>query len=361
MLEKSKIDSFKIRIPERFVQIVDPTFLERYQKVYISTGQVEDEIRLDNHKVNIQSGITTRIGKAHFLKGDREEVDYYIQITAKMLRVKYLEGINKDNIREVYNYLMDLKIIYIEYDNFINGFVTDVDYAYDFYCEPKTLQIIIPKLERAVPLENRAYIDKTFTQDNNIGISFNKREKATNKHPFIKIYHKSTELRHKSKVFAEAFLLGQDYENIARLEFTIKNKKHREYLKLRGNRLIELLELDLLQIDEIVTTSIKKHYMKNEVSRSKTIVDDNMNYTDLFIMSLMQDLINKGYDEKDFTNKLKMFPDATKVEQKKKLRFKKKLDSYLTDLLESETGEKLDLNKKERDVLRTLKLDDVID
>lgn len=360
MLFTSKIDSFKLRIPERFVQIVNPTFLERYQKVYISTGQVEDEIKLDNHKVNIQNGITTRIGRAFFAKGDLMEVDYYFQVTAKMLCENYLQGINKQNIKEVYDYIIALKIVYIDYDDFLNAYITDVDYAYDVYCEPKTLQIIIPKLERAVPLDNRAYIDKTFTKDDNIGISFNKREKATNTHPFIKIYHKSIELQYKSREFAEAYLSNQDYENITRLEFTIKNKKHRQYLKLKANRLIELLEVDLLIIDEIVTSSIKKYYMKNEVSRNKTVADDSTNYTDLFIMSLMEDLINKGYDINDFKNKLKMFPDSTKVEQKKKLRFNKKLDGYLTDLSKDTTGEKLDLNKKERDVLRALKLDDIL-
>jgi hypothetical protein len=367
MLYTAKIDSFKLRVPERLVQIVDPTFLQRYQKVYVSSGLIDDNIKLDNHKVNLTDGISTRIGIAYFRSGkdiDREEeASYYFQLNSKMLKSRYLNGINVNNIRLIYNYIINLNIVYLDYDDFLDGYITDIDVAYDIECEPKTLKSLIPKILSKVLLEKQKFIDKPHLKDDNIGVSFNKREKAINKAPFIKIYHKTIELEHNSNEFANAHLKATNYQNIARLEFTFKDSKHRKYLKVKCNTLRELLSLDDKILTEIVSTSIATYYIeKEQIKPTKTIISNSkiMTWYERVISILIQDRIEKGADDIDIYKVLNFFPGETESDKRVKRKVRKYLENIIGNLSQKETIEKLDKNKKERAALRALKLDNVI-
>jgi hypothetical protein len=362
MLYTAKIDSFKLRVPERFVKIVDPTFLQRYQKVYVSSGLIDDNVKLDNHKVDLTDGISTRIGIAYFRNGRDEEgeASYYFQLNSKMLKSDYLNGIREDNIAAIYDYIIDLKIVYLDYDDFLNAYVTDVDIAYDVECEPQILSNLIPKILLKVLPEKQKYIDKPHLKSDNIGVGFNKREKAINTAPFIKIYHKSIELEFNSNEFAKAHLQGVNYQNIARLEFTFKNKKHRKYLKLKFDRLKELLSFNNEALTKIVSESIRSYYMeKNSINKVVSDLKD-MRWYERVISILIQERIENGADEMDIFSILNYFPNETETDRKQRYRVKNHLEKIVSGLSQKSTVDKLDKNKKERNLLRSLNIDDLV-
>ena len=83
MLEKLKIDSFKLRIPRVLVKFIDPKFASKYQKVYTNTGEIDEHINLDQNKVNIENGITTRIGVVHSMDAEGGSEYVVFQLNSK--------------------------------------------------------------------------------------------------------------------------------------------------------------------------------------------------------------------------------------------------------------------------------------
>mgnify|MGYP006896878165 FL=1 len=217
-----KIDSLKIAWPASRVQVVDPTFHETYHKLYIESGFVDEiHVNLDKHKISEVNGIKTRVGIVTMLKGDKHQEMIFFQCNSKMLKSDYFQGISTRTIEKIYNYLIDLKIIFLEWDDFLAGQVSDIDFCYDFFVSPKAMVFgnkeifarVLPEMLRFVPIP---YANTHLGEFTNIGLQFNWRDKATPAKPFTKLYHKSTELKHNSSLFAEFYLQGINYENIGR-------------------------------------------------------------------------------------------------------------------------------------------------
>ena len=206
MFEVVKIDSLKLRIPKHKVTYVDPTFCEEYQKIYLSTGEIDEHINLEKHRVNYTNGISTRIAEFHSLNGSFAEEQIVIQCNAKQLRESYFEGINLKNLRKLYDFIIDLKIISFKYEDFLGAYVSDIDLCYDAIVDPKTMIEANQEIYRNIKPTYYKYVGRPFRQSGNVGLQFNSREKATPAKPYVKIYHKTLELLNKSNEFAEAYL-----------------------------------------------------------------------------------------------------------------------------------------------------------
>lgn len=348
-----KIDSLKLRIDPAFVSIRDSTFLQKYQKIFIESGEISEEVNLDRHKVSIEQGINTRIGQAHFMNGEKQIAYYFVQVSSKMLKKRYFEGITKENVNEIYDYIISLNVIYLTKEDFLKSYVSDIDFAYDFECSKENLKSVIRKINSTLKDSVRKYVDNPFLNNDNIGLALNKREKATNSVPFIKIYHKSTELESKSKEFATAFLPNFD-ENISRLEFTVKNKKHQKYLGLSFNNLQELIDFDKVQLERILRSSIMKHYVEKIEKIKIGEGTPNEQMLKYFISKLISDA---DYDKAEIFKVMQLFGEETQAEKKRYRRIHNSLREIVENMSENGMKEKLDKNKKLMSVFRILMLE----
>jgi hypothetical protein len=197
------------------------------------------------------------------------------------------------------------------------------------------------------------YIDKPFRKNDNVGIAFNRREKATPTTPFIKIYHKGLELQSKTKEFYDAYLSGIDARNVGRLEYTLKNSKHQKHLGIEIKTLRQLLAMDKSLIESIVTSGIRENYLEKGLR--------NIDYTKLspmerIIKYYMEDLITLGRDRKDLYRVLDVFDNSDK-ERKDKSLMRRKISSLIE---ESAQKEKLDKNEELANAIRAFGLEGFI-
>jgi hypothetical protein len=352
-LQKTKIDSFKLRIPTEKVTVVSSTFREKFQKLYL-TGEIDSDISLENHKTDITNGITARMGYAVSRYGKEETEVFYFQLNSKMCKERYFDGIGKDTIKLVYEYIMALKVVYVPYEDFLNGYVSDIDFAYDVAITPNHLVALNQRIFEKVIESKAKYVDKPFRKQDNVGIAFNKREKATPSTPYIKIYHKGLELQSKSKEFYDAYLSAIDAKNVGRLEYTLKNSKHQKHLGIEVRTLNELLNMDKPVIEGIVLSGIKENYLEKALR--------NIDYTKLspmekMIKYYMDCLIIKGCDRQDLYAALNVFDNNSNKERKDKSLMRKKIASLIE---ESAYQEKLDKNEELASAIRAFGLGGVI-
>ena len=328
-----KIDSLKLTFPRNAVQIIDGKFTEEYKKIYIKTGEIDEEhINLDKHKVEKIKGISSRIGLGLWQMGNQQNEVMFIQVNAKMLRDKYFEGITWDNWEMVYNHIINQGVIYLDHRTFLSGLISDVDFALDGYAEPNLFIDFVTKLYSDVLPERHKFVSKPFRRATNIGIQFNKREKATPARPFAKFYHKGLELQYKSEEFARHFLQGQDYQNLCRLEVTLKNSRDKAY-----NHLSQLKDMkDLLDLDQKKRMKFVKSAVPKYLHRlDRFVYDDSLSPTDKYISWLLQLLADRGYGKAAFYAGLEILDD-----KQKRHRMKKKLQRIIDNIPDQELIDK---------------------
>jgi hypothetical protein len=345
MLEKIKIDSFKLRIPRVSVQFIDSKFSSKYQKLYTETGEIDDYVNLDKNKVDITNGITTRIGVIHSMNSDGGSEYVAFQINAKQLKERYFEGITRSTIPLIYKYFMDLKIVHCKYSDFLNGLISDIDLAFDFPVTRESMKETNQRIyEKLLPYCYK-YVSKPFAKKDNTGLQFNDRSKATPSKPYCKIYHKTTELESKSLEFAEAYLKEINYSDLGRFEYTIKNSAHKKYLKLKYQSLDEFLKIPQKRLEHFFFNGIKSYTMAQTIMREYKEISP----TDRMLLECFNRLISRGSDKQNLYTILNVFD----IPQEKS-RMKKKL----VDLLENiDDKERLVSNRESMEMLRVLRLD----
>lgn len=320
MLDVIKIDSLKIRIPKYLVTYVDHTFAEEYQKVYLKTGFIEEHVNLEKHKVDITDGISSRIAIFNSLQGGKSEEQIVIQCNAKQLKELYFQGITWETASKLYKYIIDLNVITFSYQTFLKAYVSDIDFCYDVRVSPSSMIEANQEIYNFIKPSCFKYVSKPFKRSNNVGMQFNTREKATPARPYVKIYHKTLELQTKSLEFAKKYLVGQDYNDIGRLEYTIKNSKHRKQLKIEANTLSELLDIDQSILRLIVFSGVLKYVDKSAFNRCYKEVSP----TDRLILMLIDRCRNNGDTDDTFISMLNRYDIPTE-----KSRMKKKLETLI--------------------------------
>lgn len=341
-----KIDSLKLTFPRNSVQIIDGKFTKKYHKIYIESGEVDEEhIDLDKHKVEKIKGISSRIALGQWVMGNNINEVLFVQINAKMCRETYFEGITWQNWRKVYNHIIAQQVIYLDERTFLTGMVTDIDFAYDFLATPQELSDLITLTYGRVKPTLHKYVSTPFKQKANVGIQFNKREKATPSKPFAKIYHKGLELSFKSHEFADSFLRGVDYENVARLEVTLKNSRDKKYHVLnRLKDMKDLLDLKKEEKEKIVFSAMPKYLD----SIKAKVMQTELKPQDAYMVWLMDILTKHGYGKAAFFQGLDIFDD-----KQKRHRMKVRLEKLLNDIPDQNL---LDKNRRIDDLLKQLKI-----
>ena len=344
MLEKIKIDSFKLRIPRVNVNFVDSKFSAEYQKVYTQTGEVDEHVNLDRHKVDVSKGVTTRIGVVHSMDANGGGEYVVFQINAKQLGARYFEGINRRNLPLIYKYIMSFKVVHCNYNVFLDGLISDIDLCFDFTITREAMQETNQKIYEKVLPYCYKYVSKAFRKKTNTGLQFNDRSKSTPSKPYCKIYHKTTELESKSEEFAKHFLKAIDYSNIGRFEYTIKNSHHKRHIKLNYQTLDDFLRIQHKRLEQFFFNGIKSYTMVTEIIREYK----DLSPTDRLLLEFMNRLIARGSDKQNLYTALNIFD----IPQEKS-RMKKKLINLLENV---DDKERLIANQESMQMLRVLRL-----
>lgn len=342
----AKIDSLKLRYPMSHVKILNNAFNSQYQRIYLDSGEIEEHVNLDKHRMNVDNGISFRCGIAHFRAGKDANDCIYLQLNSKMLRQNYFKGITSNTIEELYDYVMSLKIISIPFDLFLEGLASDVDICFDYHAEIESMQKANYVIYKNVLPSHYPYVGKPFAQKANTGLMFNRREKATPTRPYCKIYHKTAELMYKSSDFANAYLQGVDFSNIGRLEYTIKNSRHKKRLKIHYSTLDSLVRIKESKFKSIILSGIPMYV------REKTTAKEfkELGTKDALLHYFLNLLIEKGADKYQIYQALNMFED----QPTKKYRTKKLIDNLINNV--DDQG-RLITNEKALNILRQMKLD----
>lgn len=312
---KVSIDSFRVSIPVEKVKIIDANLTDKLTTYTINNNTqevlTEKEVK-ENSILKEINGAKFRFNIDNSFNSSR----VVILINAKQLNSNYFDGITQENITSVYDNLIRCKVIDVDIETFMMQPITDVDFKkdtiinYDDY--HKSLSII----------KDCSKLSK-FKDDGCIlfanGIEFSTRK--TSKYlsnPFFKIYHKEIELMQNSADFTNKHLKGIDFRNGVRFECTIKNKKHFQSLGVENNSLITVLRLSNEVKDKILSTIVKKHLNKREMSKPNKNIGLNPSQQIMYIaISLLLD--NGNTIDGSITYILSSFNGVTKSRKKKEL------------------------------------------
>ncbi len=353
-LQKAKVDSLKLRIEIEKVKFVSSTFCEKYQKIYV-TGELDEEFNLEKHKTNIYKGITTRIGVVSCMTGKDQSREFvYFQINSKMCKELYLEGITQNTIKLVYDYIIDLQVVSFSFEDFLAGYVTDIDFAYDVEISPDNMKKLNNQIYAKIRVDKYKFVDRPFGKLDNVGIQFNKRDKATPTNPFIKIYHKGIEFETKSREFYEEFLSAYNLKNYGRYEYTLKNAKHQKHLGIEIKTMKQLIETDRATIEGIILSGISENYIEKRIVKRDY---SKLSATDRLILHLIHEVINLGGARSSIYGVLATFDKENKAERRDKSRVKKMIDN-LMERVEIGDKNKLIMNQEIHGILDIFKLNE---
>lgn len=364
MFSTGLIDSLKLRILKDKITIVDERLISSYVKYYTTLDMIDEEVNDSEPLTIIINGITYRYYfKSYPNKRGFSEEYLVLQISAKMVKEDYFSGITKKNVKNIIRDINEQKIVYVSEAVFLDGLVSDIDICVNQLIDIESYDNALKLLKNnpkasCEPLLH--YIRKTNSQGKilNLGLDFNKREKATNARPYCKIYHKGFELQTKSVEFYNCYLApmrSSFLDNCVRYEFTIKAYKHKEYLTKLGLLKIDLKTLkDLLSIKPKDLLIIAQSGIENYVHKPKPKKNLNTgNINDDLISFLMQELFYCGKTLDDIKNFL-----HTVENKDKKSIAKRKINNLYDKLIfgNSSLLNRLETNEKTNKFLGLLGL-----
>lgn len=273
IFNRAKIDSFTLLIPAELVNVVSETFLQAYSKYYENSAMLEDsESFYNNYEKTENPELRTflKYKKINRIWNGEQKTFIQIMITSKLLGKDYFQGINLQNIRTIFDYIINDKVIEITYKEFLNSAVTDIDICIDFQTDLEEFKDIKKKLiDNALEEKKDVISTRKKGYKEVFGVQYNDRTKATPSKPFAKLYFKTLELTERSKDFYQCNLEPY-YEQIVRngigrLEVTIKNSKHKERLKLtKVKTLKDLLSIKQSDLKNVHEQIITEYYSFNE-------------------------------------------------------------------------------------------------
>ncbi len=284
------IDSLGIYIPFDYLSEVHYEITDSWYKYYNNPNEYSEEQSPSPVKIEY-NGISLRFQKIENRPNKNRISNTYLKVTvsAKLLQQNYFEGINKTNIKQIYDYLLEHKMFKISYENFLKSEVGDIDICKNYYLSKDNFNLCINTI-KALSQKNFKYLNH-FNKKTNTGLDLNTRIKASPSRPYIKLYHKELELLHKSDLFYNTYLKYQNpiITNLVRVEATIKNSKHKDRLSKykimsKCDTLEQLLNIDKNTLNNFIQFSINSY--TTAMSKLKT-------YTHSMITNSLKHLIIK--------------------------------------------------------------------
>ena len=254
------IDSLKIRIPIEQVKIINEILGDEYYVFSKTTGEeITDESFKKNAYFHELNGCKTyyKIEKQNLQKG---AISTYLTIllTSKILAKDYFKGLQKSTALQVYDKLMDQKVISISFETFMFSECTDTDIKIDLVPSVPVMQIVKELFKLAKPKKLAIEGCSIYTKKDNLGIQFALRKTSRYINcPYLKFYEKIRELKYHSEEFYKNNFIGLDLpKEILRIETTIKNKNHFNHFKQSSTTLCSILD----NLQNIGTLAFKKAF-----------------------------------------------------------------------------------------------------
>lgn len=323
-LTKCSIDSLKIRIPLYLLDSYDETIVRHTTTIITETGEIEKEFK--------------KSCKPYWFPHFKLEANIFkvnsvncliLLINSKQLGYSYFEGITLNTIKSIYDLSIEANIFNCSFDTFMRAQVTDTDFKKDFPCiidEYKQMIRGLNLMGKSSSIRGRG----VRKQPNDIGIEFNSRISGSISFPFVKVYHKQIELQTNSIDFSEYYLNEIDFNNIIRIESTVKDKRHFKSLlpELKDTSLNSILNLSTKQKDSIMADS----FNRNLLPRKHNIVykKEGLNQKDTYHLQMLNLLINQNdYSPEKAINSIIM----TMNDKTAKSRLKKYLNKLYNDFI----------------------------
>lgn len=287
-----QIDSVLLRLPIQYVEVINQSLLDKHTDYTVNEDTGEMTVIRQKHKPSEYTKITINC-KSYFFEFKVKKIkdgtrELYMLVNAKMLENKYLEGITVNNIKEVYNRLIACNVAQFSFEDFVNNSkCTNIDLCKNFINKDLTEQLIkIKQRLKNTPKKNPT--PKLIKNAKQQSLRFIPKEDASNAKPHILIYNKECELMVKSYVFADEHLKDQNINDLCRIEFRIKDKKHANYLGIKNNNLITLLKLSQ-QFKQEILHKFTMCYLDHPKPKKNKITPTKQVY-----LNCMNELLGKG-------------------------------------------------------------------
>lgn len=362
------IDSYKIRIlskyvrkaPEIFNCISERIITNRNTGEVIETSEPEelkkDFFSNDNYTTQFEGGLEIQVTGNNESGGKVTEEFYTFKITSKLLKENYFNGIDNNTFKQIYDYIKSVGYE-IEFKDFLKSELTDIDYKFDLILAPEVYKSIAKQYNlNAIEWKELYKGLDNYNQKTNQGVSFGIRERATPSYPFMKVYNKELESKNKSFNFFNVY--STIIDNQYRWEFTIKNKKHFDYLGLNNTlefhlQLVEENQNKLWEIFKIYHNIHLNNFTSNlELTKKKEYT--NMN--DIILSALVEKLINENdFGIKSIISYFNFLLDNQNISRTSKYRIINKVEEIYNDFKNSTGGKsKIEINETTENVFKLI-------
>lgn len=316
------IDSLTIYLPLDKIQVIDERLISDFCAYYPDTGLLIEDLNPPKPILIQDNGINFRFNRVVFppRKDKPAETLIRLTLTSKMLFQRYFEGINRDNLQMIVDYINTRNIIKFDLQTALNSVCNDIDICinYNLLFEPYKESLFY--LKKMVKQSKQHQVSvfprkETFKNDKNYGIQFGDRDKGSVGSPFCKFYNKTDELLNHSTEFYNNYLFpqlryGLNIDNLVRKEITIKNSVFKQSLKKRKlvspenplTTLFDVLQITPGQKTEICNVQLKYYYEKKQFH-----ISEDLSPTEKIISYYMNKIVELGGDKLTLQEPLDLF------------------------------------------------------
>lgn len=328
-LNYPKIDSLRLLIP------LNEVIINKEHKVFTRTlttinedGEIVGTEENNSYRLHSNPCSSHYLNANVIIKGRQERV-IKLGFSSKTLKGNYFDGITKDNINDVYNFILSEGVIWLSKETLLNSRVVDQDICFDTLLQDSNVKDVISYASQ-LSIPHKETNANAFTQKDNIGIEWGHRNKVGRsylKKQYLKYYAKSIELKNNSSKFYNAYIkdnkeLSEYLEDskLLRVETTIKNNAHWNTYNLNVETLKDLLSLDLSKHLNVFERPIN-HYMTgaNHINTRTTLTPNQK--LQLAHLELLQ--LHFGINEEEAIQRLVF--TVTPDDRRKRHQYKKTL------------------------------------
>jgi hypothetical protein len=349
---KPKIDSLRLIIPFDLVN-VNPnhsSFLQGLGQLNMSTGELLNQhIKTTHFDENAIISSSYAFRKGHFYSADKCIDVIAIGFSAKLLEYQYFDGINAQNIKRIYDFIINENAIEISFEDFLNAKVVDTDICIDLFLKDITCKEVCSIAEELTIISKNSPQRKKYNSiSKGVGIQWGRREdvgKAYSTKQFLKYYAKAVELKSKKSfrfyekyiqefanediVFACGSIYKQDLmndERLLRVETTIKDKDHWKTYELNVDTLNDLLSIDFSKCPNIFNRPINAYMNKYRAIKHR----ENLTSQEELIIAFIDSISENSEEDKvvitdRFINLIFESKEKTPTNRKSKSVLKKRM------------------------------------
>lgn len=271
LLDIPKLDSLRLLIPMHLIE-VNNNHKEFLRKIITinSDGEILSEKEQKSYRLHSNPS-SCHYQRCNVINNGLSEDTLKLGFSAKTIKADYFNGINKDNIDEILNFINSEGVIKINKRTLLHSKVVDTDVCIDMVLESNTSKDFFTHLY-SMSDAKKDTIPNPFNMPTNKGIEWshrNKVGKAYKTKQYLKFYDKHLELNNKSIVFYEAYLKKNPFINLVenkqiRVETTIKNSAHWKTYGIEIRTLEDLLNLNLNDCKEIFKRPLNHYLVGNK-------------------------------------------------------------------------------------------------